>query len=343
MPRAPDSGGCRLAVSMGDPRGVGPEVCALALSGDRMPPGAGVTVVGDRGVLEAAAEVCGVELHAETLEAGDPMPASGTAVHDLDNFPQGELEPRRPDARSGRASLEYIETAAELVRSGRADALVTGPINKEAIAAAGSGYPGHTEMLADMCGAERPVMLMVSGDLRVGMATTHVALRAVPDELSIDGLLQVGGLLAGGVEHYFAGPEPVIAVCGLNPHCGDGGRFGDEEARVIEPAVETLNQQGIDARGPLPADTVFERAACGEYDAVLAMYHDQGMIPVKFRGLDSVVNVTLGLDFIRTSVGHGTAYDIAGTGRVSEGSLLEAMRVAVEMAAGARSGSGGVS
>jgi 4-hydroxythreonine-4-phosphate dehydrogenase len=158
-----------------------------------------------------------------------------------------------------------------------------------------------------------------------------VALREVPDRLSTDGLVEVGGILARNVRRCFSGSDPLLAVCGLNPHCSDGGRFGDEEQRIIEPAVERLRAEGVDARGPLPADTVFERAGGAGYDAVLAMYHDQGMIPVKFRGLDTVVNVTLGLDFIRTSVGHGTAYDIAGTGRASEGSLLEAVRVAVRM------------
>ena len=327
--------GVRLAVSMGDPRGVGPEICALAMAGDRLPREAGMTVLGSRDVLESAAEACGVELDVRTLAPGDPLPDQGTAIHDLDNFAPAELEPRRPDGRSGKASLEYIETAVNLVRSGRADALVTGPINKEAIAAAGSPYPGHTEMLADMCGAGRPVMCLVSGSLRVGMATTHVALREVPSVVTIAGLVEVGGILAREVGHYFTRSKPELAVCGLNPHCSDGGRFGDEEARIIEPAVEKLNEQGIDARGPLPADTVFERGMTGEYDAVLAMYHDQGMIPVKIRGVEKVVNITLGLGLIRTSVGHGTAFDIAGTGRANEGSLLEAARVAVNMARGA--------
>ncbi len=321
-----------LAVTMGDPRGIGPDVIVEALLHVDFAGCPRLVIVGSRSVLEAAAASLDLPLATDTAYA---------TLLDLDNFPADAVEPRRPDAASGRASLDYIERAVRMVLDGQADAVVTGPINKEAIAAAGSPYPGHTEMLAGLCGGGRSVMMLVSapapgtrrGHLRVAQVTTHLALRDVPGAVTAGGIVETARIVDDSLRRFFAIESPRIAVCGLNPHCSDGGRFGDEEERVVVPAVTEAQSAGIDLRGPKPADTVFVQALRGGYDAVLALYHDQGMIPAKMAGLDRVVNVTLGLPIIRTSVGHGTAYDIAGTGRADEGSLVEAIKLAARMAA----------
>ena len=259
-------------------------------------------------------------------------------VIDLDNFPPEQLAVRGPTADGGHASVDYIERAVRLALSGDADALVTCPISKEAIAAGGSDFPGHTEMLAALTGAVRVLMVLAGSDLRVALVTRHVALRDVARLLKAQDIADAAALFADGLHRYFGIGRPRLAVCGLNPHCGDGGLFGDEETRVVAPAVEVARAAGVDLVGPLPADTVFAQAAQGAFDGVLALYHDQGMIPVKFAGVHSVVNITFGLPIIRTSVGHGTAFDIAGQGRADEGSLLEAMRTAARMVRARRAG-----
>jgi len=323
----------RIAVTMGDPRGIGPEICAKALAKRGLPSDVGVTVIGSLAVLQEAARAAGVGVQAQVVERGpENLPERGNAVLDLDNFPVESLNPRQPCAEGGRASLDYIETAVELALAGAADAVVTAPISKQATGLAGGAHPGHTEMLAELTGAENPVMLLVSGNLRVAFATTHLALRDVPDAISRAGIVSTGLVLVEGLKKYFGLNRPRLAVCGLNPHCSDGGRFGGEEARIIAPAVRELREAGVDAEGPLPSDTLFAKAVQGSYDGVVALYHDQGMIPIKLSGVGSVVNVTLGLPIIRTSVGHGTAYDIAGTGVAEETSLMEAIRLAASMA-----------
>ena len=333
MSAAPKGAGCiRLALTMGDPCGVGPEICIKALTGEALPPEASVVVVGSLSVLREAADAVGVHVRLNMAAASDwSGAAEGVSVLDLDNFPPDRLSERKPTAAGGRASLQYIERAVQMAVSGQAHAIVTAPISKEAIGAAGSPHPGHTEMLAELTGASRPVMVLVSGRLRVAFVTTHLALRDVSACLTDEGICATGLALSEGLRGYFGVKRPRLALCGLNPHCGDGGRFGDEEQRVIVPAVLRLREKGLDIRGPLPADTLFA-AADRDFDGVVALYHDQGMIPIKMGGLDRAVNVTLGLPVIRTSPGHGTAYDIAGTGAAREGSLVAAMRLAVSMA-----------
>lgn len=329
-----------LAVTMGDPRGVGPEVIVKALNSPALPRRARLLVVGSATVLRHTAHALGQALRAPTVWDVE-SDARGHAVLDLDNFPVERLEPRKPDALSGRAALDYIERAVGLVLAHEADALVTAPISKEAIAAAGSPFPGHTEMLAALSKARRPVMLLVSAKLRVALVTTHLALRDVPGAIRPDDIVEIAQVLTQSLRRLFGIAEPRLAVCGLNPHCGDGGRFGDEEGRLVAPAVDGARGAGITLAGPEPADSVFAQAVRGRYDAVLALYHDQGLIPVKLSGLGRVVNVTLGLPFIRTSVGHGTAYDIAGTGRADERSLLAAIRLAARMVRASRRSGGG--
>lgn len=316
---------------MGDPRGIGAEIILKALRSPHVPADVRLLIVGSLPVLQREAEGLGRDLELPAADGAD-WEGDRAAVLDLGNFPTGMLEPRAPDAVSGRASLDYVEKAVEMALSGQVDAIVTCPISKEAIAAAGSPFPGHTEMLAHLTGAGRAVMLLVSSELRVALVTTHLPLRDVAQGLSVEKISETVLVVADGLKRFFGIASPRIAVCGLNPHCGDGGRFGDEEARIVAPAVEEARKAGVAAYGPRPADTVFTQAAAGEYDAVVALYHDQGMIPVKLAGLGHVVNVTLGLPIIRTSVGHGTAYDIAGRGQADEGSLVEAIRLAAEMA-----------
>ena len=327
-----------LAVTMGDPRGVGPELILKVLQQpDPSGGGASLVIVGCGAVLEHAAAALGrpCDLPPALDLPGATAPIS---LLDLDNFPPDRLEPRRPDPLGGQASLDYIHEAVRLALDGRVDGIVTGPISKEAIAAAGSPFPGHTELLAHLTGAEQAVMLLVAGPLRVALVTTHVALRDVAEALSAEAIVRVARVLDAGLRRFFGLAGPRLALCALNPHAGDGGRFGDEEERVLRPALAAAREVGVELAGPEPADSAFLKASAGRYDAVLALYHDQGMIPVKLAGLDRVVNVTLGLPVVRTSVGHGTAYDIAGTGRASEGSLVEAIRLGARMARVARDG-----
>ena len=330
MPRAKRKRPVRLLLTMGDPCGVGPELCVKALASRKLPADLALTVVGSRAVIAHAAKSGGTRLAARVAQS-PAQKAGARAVLDVCDFPIEALRRRCPTAEGGRASIRCIETAVRLVLDGCADGIVTSPISKEAIGAAGSPHPGHTEMLGALSGVERPVMLLVSGPLRVAFVTTHLALRDVPRAITAVGIHHTGKVLAEALRRYFGIPEPSIAVCSLNPHAGDGGRFGDEEARLIAPAIEKLRRDGVNASGPLPSDTLFAKALRGEYNGVVAMYHDQGMVAVKLSGLADVVNVTLGLPFVRTSPGHGTAYDIAGTGVADVTSTAAAVRLAAGM------------
>lgn len=304
----------RLIVSAGDPAGIGPEITVRAL-GDPAVAGLGETAVaGDPAQLRELAARFGV-----------PEPAI-EAAGDASGVRSGELS-----AAGGRAAVAAITRAVELIQAGRYDAIVTAPINKEALRLAGFGWPGHTEMLADLAGAGDVRMLLLSGRLRVVHVTTHRSLRSAIEAATRDRVLRTIEL-AAGAGRLLGAERPRVAVAGLNPHAGEGGLFGDEELREIGPAVEAARAQGIDATGPWPPDTVFWRASRGEFDVVVAMYHDQGHIPVKLAGFDDGVNVTLGLPFPRTSVDHGTAFDIAGRGVARWDSMLAALRVASRMA-----------
>jgi 4-hydroxythreonine-4-phosphate dehydrogenase len=297
----------KIAITMGDPAGVGPEVIAKAL-----PEVGGLAewlVVGHEPVLRAAGLPAGVPVH----ETG------GTPVI-----------PGILNAEAGRAALEAVRAATRLCLDGRASAMVTAPVNKEAITLTGEPFTGHTEFIAALCGARESWMLLASDRLRVVHVTTHVPLRRACD---LDpgrvrrtiGMAHEAGLLLGF-------DRPRIAVCGLNPHAGEHGLFGDEDARVIAPAVAEARRAGAAAEGPLPADTVFLKAVRGDYDVVVAMYHDQGHIPAKLLGFEHTVNVSLGLPIVRTSVDHGTAFDIAGKGIADPGSMIAALRLAATMA-----------
>ena len=237
----------------------------------------------------------------------------------------------QPDPRNAHSLLDGLRRGVEGCVSGEFGALVTAPLQKSSIIDAGIAFTGHTEFLAELTSTPLPVMLLASDDMRVALATTHLPLRDVPDAITVDGLVAVIDVLNRDLRLRFGIEQPAIVVCGLNPHAGEGGHLGKEDAAVIEPAVAACRERGIDVRGPLPADTAFTPAA-GPSDAILAMYHDQGLPVIKYAGFGNAVNVTLGLPMIRTSVDHGTALDLAGKGEADPGSLIAAVRLAATLA-----------
>jgi 4-hydroxythreonine-4-phosphate dehydrogenase len=331
-----------LAVTLGDPAGIGPEI-ALRLAASDTPPPARLLLVGDARALEREVpHVAGARVPS-VVEGPEALAASGARVGLLASAQDLERLPRHGhvDAASGAASHRWVLTAADLALAGRVDAMVTGPIHKEAWHAAGVPHPGHTEALRDRTGADHAQMLFVAERLRVALATIHVPLHEVPGRLDPDALARDLRLLASEVARYFGPARPRVAACGLNPHAGEGGLFGSEDAERIAPAVARVRAEGLDAHGPLPADACIPAAAAGRYDAVLAMYHDQALPAVKTWAARRCVNVTLGLPIVRTSVDHGTAFDIAGSGQAVEDSLRAAVEVAAQMCARNAESSGG--
>lgn len=322
-----------VAITMGDPAGVGPEVVAKALARGEVWECCRPLVVGDAGVMRKAVALVAAPLaiHAITDVAEARFEPAAPDVLDLANVDLAALVPGQVSAAAGRAAVEYVERAVELAQGGQVDAITTGPINKAALQAAGVPYIGHTELLAALTGVERVTTMLATGVLRVVHVTRHVPLKDVATHVTYDSVLETirltdEGLCGMGFE------QPRIAVAALNPHGGDGGLLGREEIEAIGPAVEAARAEGIAAVGPVPADSVFFRAIRGEFDVVVAMYHDQGHIPIKTYGFERSVTVTLGLPFVRTSVDHGTAFDIAWQGRASEESMVEAIRLAAYLA-----------
>ena len=327
-----------LALTMGDACGIGPEIIAKAFANGSA---RGSVVVGDIAVMRRAVQLAGVPLRAVPIEhCGDAhgLPADALPVlqppglpSDLAAAPLGQV-----DARAGRAAALCIEHAAALVQAGEVAAIVTAPIHKAALAAAGVPWPGHTEMLQALAARDGVLpavrMMLANDELRTVLVTIHLSLRRAIDAVTFDSVL--GTLrIAHAAAARWGQAHPRIGVAGLNPHAGEGGLFGDEEIRIIAPAVRAACDEGIDARGPFAPDTVFMRARhapghAGEFDLVVAMTHDHGLIPVKYLGVEHGVNVTLGLPFVRTSPDHGTAFDIAGTGSADASSLGAALRMA---------------
>jgi 4-hydroxythreonine-4-phosphate dehydrogenase len=318
---------------MGDPAGIGPEIAVMALSRPEVFTFCRPVVYGDEGILRRAAAVVGSDAEVVVHAAGGEHTPGRIAVLPLSSLPPGEVPFGRTTPGGSRAMAEYIRAAAADVLSGRADAIVTCPITKEGLKLAGVPHPGHTEFLARLCGGADVVMMLAGERLRVALATIHVALRRALELLSPALIEQTVRITDAFFRKYMGTGAPRIAVAGLNPHAGEGGLFGDEEAAMIAPAVAACRGSGIDATGPWPPDTVFYRAFRGEFDVVVAMTHDHGLIPLKLVHFDDGVNVTMGLPVIRTSVDHGTAYDIAGKGTASPKSLLAAIRMAAGMAA----------
>jgi 4-phospho-D-threonate 3-dehydrogenase / 4-phospho-D-erythronate 3-dehydrogenase len=334
-----------LGITMGDPAGVGPEITVKALAREDASGACRAVVIGDRSVMQAALDLLHspLELHAVTSLADCAFRPGTIECLDHANVDVRALPKGAVSADAGRAAYAYIETGVRLCQAGALDGIVTAPINKEALAAAGLQHSGHTEILAALSGTRDFAMLLMGHDLRVIHVTTHVALRRVPDLVTRDRVLRVIHLAQQALEGLGT-PRPRIAVCGLNPHAGEDGLFGDEEKTEIGPAIRAAREEGLEVHGPLPADTLFSRARGGEFDIVVAMYHDQGHVPVKTLGFTydetagtwtglSGVNVTVGLPFLRVSVDHGTAFDRAWRGIANPASLVEAIEVAVRMLA----------
>ncbi len=332
-----------LGVTMGDPAGVGPEIIARACGERAVRARCRPVVIGAASVMKDALALVAspLALHAVKDVADCRFGEGALEVLDLGNVDTPTLARCRVSAAAGRAAYEYIETAVGLARAGAIDGIVTAPINKEALAAAGMTHSGHTEILASLSGTRDFAMLLLGHDLRVIHVTTHVALRRVPDLVTRDRVLRTIQLARKTLDGLGLA-RGRIAVAGLNPHAGEDGLFGDEERTAIVPAIEAARAQGLDVTGPLPADTLFSRARGGEFDIVVAMYHDQGHIPVKTLGFNyddatkrwtglSGVNVTVGLPFLRVSVDHGTAFDRAWKGVANHESMVEALDVAVRM------------
>ena len=332
-----------LGITMGDPAGVGPEITAKALAHPEVVASCRPVVIGDRSVMAATLELLRspLVLHAvSSVDACEFRPGHLECL-DLANVECATLPKSTVSADAGRAAYAYIETGVRLCQAGQIDGIVTAPVNKEALAAAGVQHSGHTEILARLTATKDFAMLLLGKELRVIHVTTHVALRKVPDLVTRE---RVGRVirLAQQTMTGLGRPRARIAVCGLNPHAGEDGLFGDEEGRVITPAIEAARGEGLDVYGPLPADTLFSRARGGEFDIVVAMYHDQGHVPVKTLGFTfdqatgtwtglSGVNVTVGLPFLRVSVDHGTAFDRAWKGIANPESMIEAIAVATHM------------
>jgi 4-hydroxythreonine-4-phosphate dehydrogenase len=322
-----------IGVSMGDPSGIGPEIilkAALQRSATYR-----LIVLGDAATLTEAAQRLGFSLRVQPWTLGESYPSDSDVlpVLELSQLDAANRQPGRPTAAGGEASYQYVETGVQLALRGAIHGLVTAPISKAMWHAAGRVYPGHTELLAALTKTPDVRMMLASSRLRVILVTTHIALAQAPSVLSTDEILKTIAMTAQHLARFHGIARPRLAVAGLNPHAGENGAFGDEEIHIIAPAVQRACAVGIEAHGPFPADTVFVRAVRGEFDGVICMYHDQGLIPLKLLSWDEGVNVTIGLPIVRTSPDHGTAFDIAGQGKADPRSLQAAIALAVDMSA----------
>ena len=324
-----------LCITQGDPSGIGPDIALTVFA--REPGFPPFFMLADPELLRRRAALLGLDVTIEECapEQATEIFARALPVVPLRNRARGE--PGRPDPADAPATVEAIERAVELLREGRARAMVTNPIAKSVLYAAGFSHPGHTEFLGELAAekfgaAVRPVMMIWSRELAVVPATIHIPLSAVPSALRADDLVDIGRIVAAALARDFGISTPRLAFCGLNPHAGEDGAMGREDAEIVAPAVRMLVAQGIAAIGPLPADTLFHAEAREKYDAAIGMYHDQVLIPAKTLAFDTGVNVTLGLPFIRTSPDHGTAFSLAGTFRARHTSLGEAILLADRMA-----------
>lgn len=325
-----------IAVTMGDPAGVGPEVCLQLLANPAVLEFALPVIFGDAAILSRCAETTGLPAPGEIVCENDWNSArhslAGPAVLDLPGFDDGGFVPGSVSAKTGAAAYRYIEAGIEHALAGSVAGVATAPIHKEALRAAGVLYPGHTEIFAEKTGAPRACMFQFSEEVRASFATVHVGYHEVPDLLTQERILDVIELTAEAMGRIL-GRDPKLAVLGLNPHAGESGLFGNlEEERIIAPAIEAARASGLSVEGPLPPDTAFLPEKRRTIDAFVCMYHDQGHIPLKALCFDTAVNTTLGLPIVRTSVDHGTACDIAWQGKAKGSSLFEAVRLAVRLA-----------
>lgn len=321
----------RLVITPGEPAGIGPDLL-LQWAADGQALNAAVIAVADPDMLAARARQLGLSVD---LVIDDTLTFAPIADGALRVLPVPLARPAQPgilDPANSAAVLTALDTALRACLDGRADALVTGPMQKSVINDAGIAFSGHTEYLAERSGGDLPVMLLVAGPLRVALVTTHLPLRAVADAITAERIVATARVLHHDLMRHFGIAAPRILVCGLNPHAGEAGHLGHEETAVITPALQQLRAEGINVMGPLPADTLFTPQYLDHADAVLAMYHDQGLPTLKYAGFGEAVNITLGLPLLRTSVDHGTALDLAGSGRAHGGSFNAALRLAADLA-----------
>ena len=321
--------GIVLALTAGEPAGIGPELC-LQLAGKQRD--TGVVVIASRQLLQERAGLLGLDVTLHPWQPGmaPHMGAGGLSVLHVDGC--ASVTAGKLDAANSRYVLDTLTVAAKGCLEGDFDGMVTAPVHKGIINDAGIKFSGHTEFLQELCDVERVVMLLATEELRVALVTTHLPLKDVPAAITPERLTRVANILNADLKKFFGIAQPRILVAGLNPHAGEGGHLGREEIEVIEPTLEKLRATGMQLTGPLPADTLFTPHWLDDADAVLAMYHDQGLPVLKFQGFGRAVNITLGLPIVRTSVDHGTALDLAGTGKADAGSLHTAIRVGEQMA-----------
>jgi 4-hydroxythreonine-4-phosphate dehydrogenase len=326
-----------LALTIGEPAGIGPDITIAAWarrSELKLPP---FYLLGDASFLAARAKELRRPIPIKQVDPRGAVEAFADALPVVDVGIRATATAGTPDQSSAPVAVAAIRTGVEQVLSGAANAIVTNPVAKNVLYKSGFAEPGHTEFLGKLAGewtgvATRPVMMLWAPELAVIPVTIHLPLTEVPRELSLELIVETGRIAARDLKHRFRIAHPRLAVAGLNPHAGENGALGAEDRTIVAPAIETLRAEGIDARGPLPADTMFHAAARARYDAALCMYHDQALIPIKTLAFDHAVNVTLGLPFVRTSPDHGTAFDIAGTGRADPSSLIAAIRLADRLA-----------
>ena len=321
----------RVAITMGDPSGVGPEVTIKALDSAVVRAACHPMVLGDWELLQRTLRRTGGHRYQLVRwQPGEPLPLSANQVpvYSLSRLSPSQAPPGRPSVACGKAAYCYIKSAAELILSHAADAMTTAPISKRVLHDAGYRYPGHTELLAELTRAKECRMMLIGDRLRIVLVTVHMPFRKVPRSLSPERILVTLGLTHQAMQRYFGLARPRIAVAALNPHAGEEGIFGPEEKARIAPAVRSARRRGIRAEGPFPADSIFFQATRGNFDAVVCMYHDQGLIPLKLLNFFGGVTLTLGLPFVRTSVDHGTAYEIAGKNKADSSSMRAAILLA---------------
>jgi 4-hydroxythreonine-4-phosphate dehydrogenase len=323
-----------IAISMGDPAGIGPEVIVKALADPALRYKARYIIYGMNELLHYAADQAEFDVFWWRDQFGGRLRVypHDVVVVDYDQYSMLGTAVRAPSKMGGEASMRFCLDAIEAANQGLVDAVVTAPIAKESWKLAGYHYPGHTELLAHKTGARRWAMMFAGGPLRVVLATVHIPLMGLWGRLNIGAVFSPIELMHQALVEWFDIPKPRLAVCGVNPHAGEHGQFGDEEERIIAPAILMAREQGIDASGPYPPDTIFMQARDGKFDGVVAMYHDQGLIPVKLLAFDQAVNLTVGLPIVRTSPDHGTAFDIVGRNKANPGSMRAAIDLAIDLA-----------
>jgi 4-hydroxythreonine-4-phosphate dehydrogenase len=318
----------RIVLTSGEPAGIGPELC-LAVARRSLP--CELVCLADRDLLAERARLLQEPVALRTYEPARRQPHEPGTLTVLHRPLAAASEPGKLDVRNARYVLDLVDRAISGAVGGEFGAIVTAPVHKGILNDSGIAFTGHTEYLAERTGAPRPVMMLAAPGIRVALATTHLPLKNVSAAISVESLCEIASIIDADLRKWWGIKAPRIAVCGLNPHAGEGGYLGDEELRIISPAIELMRERHIRATGPLPADTAFVPQMLASCDAVLAMYHDQGLPVIKHASFDRTINITLGLPILRTSVDHGTALDLAGTGRADSGSLAAAVQLALEI------------